>query len=81
MGAYVPVKHFAASGLFRVHGVCEGVVCSEPRRHLSLAAQGRVFPLRPESGFRSGSAPRFPQTPLRKTAALMPPRMRACPLD
>jgi hypothetical protein len=35
---------------------------------------------RPESGgFCSGSAPRFPSAPLRKTAALMPPRIRACP--
>jgi hypothetical protein len=32
---------------------------------------------RPESGgFCSGSAPRFPQSPLRKTAALMPPQLR-----
>jgi hypothetical protein len=35
--------------------------------------------LRPESGrFRSGSARPLPQLPLRETAALRPPRIRAC---
>jgi hypothetical protein len=44
-----------------------------------ISGRIRRFPPRPESGgFCSGCAPRFPQTPLRKTAALMPPRIRAC---
>jgi hypothetical protein len=37
------------------------------------------FSPRPESGgFRFHFAPRFPSAALRKTAALMPPRIRAC---
>ena len=51
----------------------------QSQNDLPPPARQLLPPLPVSGGFCSAGAPRFPQSPLRKTAALMPPPIPACP--